>query len=168
MLYSLAEIASSCELFYSLFSSQSYWQRKNTGQLCSERSPIPRGRPFPWQASPSPTMIWASVRGQCATAKAATRSPTCSRGSSIGPRRWVLNPAWVNDRAKIDVPLEIGRAAEQITVVADAPLIEDSTGSLGQVVGGKQITDLPLDGHNPFSLMRTWRRAFPTPAACSS
>jgi len=37
----------------------------------------------------------------------------------------------VNDRAKIDVPLEIGRAAEQVTVVADAPLIEDSTGSLG-------------------------------------
>jgi hypothetical protein len=59
----------------------------------------------------------------------------------------------VNDRAKIDARLEIGRSADQVTVVADAPLVEDSTGGLGQVIGSKQITDLPLDGHNPFSLM---------------
>ena len=44
----------------------------------------------------------------------------------------------VNDRATIDVPLEIGCAADQVTVVADAPLIEDSTGSLGQVVGASR------------------------------
>jgi hypothetical protein len=59
----------------------------------------------------------------------------------------------VNDRATIDARLEIGRAADQVTVTADASLVEDSTGSLGQVIGSKQITDLPLDGHNPFSLM---------------
>jgi hypothetical protein len=59
----------------------------------------------------------------------------------------------VDDHAQIDVALEIGRSSEQVTVTAEAPLLEESNGSVGQVVGSDQINSLPLDGHNPFSLM---------------
>jgi hypothetical protein len=59
----------------------------------------------------------------------------------------------VDDRAKLDVTLEIGSPTEQITVAAEVPVLEESNGSLGQVVGEDQIRALPLDGHNPFSLM---------------
>jgi hypothetical protein len=59
----------------------------------------------------------------------------------------------VDDRARLDVALEIGRPTEQVTVTAEAPLLEESNGSVGQVVDKDQITSLPLDGHNPFSLM---------------
>ena len=59
----------------------------------------------------------------------------------------------VDDRTRIDVPLEVGRATDQVTVTADAPLLEETTGSRGQVVTSQQINTLPLDGNNPFSLM---------------
>jgi hypothetical protein len=59
----------------------------------------------------------------------------------------------VDDHAQIDVGLEIGRSSEQVTVTAESPLLEESNGAVGQVVGGDQINSLPLDGHNPFSLM---------------
>src|SRR5262249_45047202 len=59
----------------------------------------------------------------------------------------------VDDRAKIDIVLEIGHVTEQVTVTADAPVLEESNGSGGQVIGTEQIDTLPLDGHNPFTLM---------------
>jgi hypothetical protein len=59
----------------------------------------------------------------------------------------------VDDRARIDVPLEVGRATEQVTVTADAALLEETTGSRGQVVTSEEIHALPLDGNNPLSLM---------------
>ncbi len=59
----------------------------------------------------------------------------------------------VDDRARIDVVLELGRTTEQVTVTAEAPLVEETTASRGQVVNMDQITSLPLDGHNPFTLM---------------
>lgn len=59
----------------------------------------------------------------------------------------------VDDRTRIDVTLEVGRTTEQVTVTADAPLIEDTTASRGQVIGKDEIASLPLDGNNPFTLM---------------
>jgi hypothetical protein len=59
----------------------------------------------------------------------------------------------VDDKARIDVALKVGRASEQVTVVAEAPLLEVTTGGRGHVVSGEEISNLPLDGHNPFSLM---------------
>jgi hypothetical protein len=59
----------------------------------------------------------------------------------------------VDDHAQIDIKLEIGRANEQVTVTAETPILEEANGSIGQVVSGDQINTLPLDGHNPFSLM---------------
>ena len=59
----------------------------------------------------------------------------------------------VDDRTRLDVSLEIGQTSDQITVSAEAPLIEETTATRGQVVTTEHITSLPLDGHNPFSLM---------------
>jgi hypothetical protein len=59
----------------------------------------------------------------------------------------------VDDKARIDVALEVGRTSDQVTVVAEAPLLEVTTGGRGHVVSGEEISNLPLDGHNPFSLM---------------
>ncbi|MBI3208255.1 MAG: carboxypeptidase regulatory-like domain-containing protein, partial [Candidatus Solibacter usitatus] len=59
----------------------------------------------------------------------------------------------VDDRMRIDVQLEIGRVTESVTVTAEASLLEDATGSRGQVITSDQINSLPLDGHNPFTLM---------------
>jgi hypothetical protein len=59
----------------------------------------------------------------------------------------------VNDRVRIDVALEVGASSEHINVTAEAPLLEVSTASRGQVIGGEKINGLPLNGHNPFTLM---------------
>src|SRR5262249_40605445 len=59
----------------------------------------------------------------------------------------------VDDRARIDIRLEIGHTTDQVTVTAEAPLLEEANGGSGQVIGSEQINTLPLDGHNPFTLM---------------
>jgi len=59
----------------------------------------------------------------------------------------------VNDRTRMDVGLEIGAASDRVTVTAEAPLLETDTSSRGQVVDEKAIADMPLNGHNPYTLM---------------
>ncbi len=65
----------------------------------------------------------------------------------------------VNQLARIDVVLAVGDVAEKVSVTADAPLLEADQASLGTVVDNRKITDLPLNGRNPFDL------AFLTPGA---
>jgi hypothetical protein len=52
----------------------------------------------------------------------------------------------------IDIQLEVGQLTDAIEVSADAPLLEQSTSSVGQVIDNKKIVELPLNGRNPFSL----------------
>lgn len=59
----------------------------------------------------------------------------------------------VNDRVRIEVALEMGQVSDQVTVTAQAPLLETSSSSRGQVIDNLQISELPLNGRNPFSLM---------------
>ncbi len=59
----------------------------------------------------------------------------------------------VNDRTRIDLVLQVGQISDRVTVVAEAPLLEVSNADRGQVLESRKITDLPLDGHNPFTLM---------------
>ena len=56
----------------------------------------------------------------------------------------------VNDRARVDVVLEVGQLTDRITVSAEAPLLEVSTATRGQSIEARKITDLPLSGRNPF------------------
>lgn len=58
----------------------------------------------------------------------------------------------VQQSPTIDIHLEVGQVSESVEVVGDAPLLEQSTSTVGQVIDNRKIVDLPLNGRNPFSL----------------
>ena len=58
----------------------------------------------------------------------------------------------VDQTANFRITLEVGAASETVEVTGTAPLVDSATSSLGQVIENKQITDLPLNGRNPFAL----------------
>src|SRR6266851_2773669 len=49
----------------------------------------------------------------------------------------------VGQRAELDFALEIGAVSEQVTVAAEAPLLESASSELSNVRTEKQIADLP-------------------------
>jgi hypothetical protein len=50
------------------------------------------------------------------------------------------------EKARIDFDLTIGGIQEEVTVVADAPVVREATASLGTVVENEQVVQLPLNG----------------------
>src|SRR4051812_7654317 len=50
------------------------------------------------------------------------------------------------EKARIDFHLVVGDVREQLTVVADAPVVRAETASLGTVVENEQVVQLPLNG----------------------
>ena len=58
----------------------------------------------------------------------------------------------VGQVARIDYTMQVGAVSESIEVSAQAVLLDSETSSLGQVIGGKQVTELPLLGRNAYAL----------------
>src|SRR5436853_1559430 len=58
----------------------------------------------------------------------------------------------VGQSARADVSLRLGETSTKIEVVATAPLINTESGTLGQEITNKQITDLPLNGRSFYEL----------------
>ena len=54
----------------------------------------------------------------------------------------------VQDRLKVDFTLEVGDVSEVVEVIGAVPRTQTETSSLGHVVSGKTITELPLNGRN--------------------
>ena len=54
----------------------------------------------------------------------------------------------VQQRAAVNVKLEVGRQNEQILVTGVTPLLETETSELGQVVDSQRAATLPLNGRN--------------------
>src|SRR5438093_2200487 len=54
----------------------------------------------------------------------------------------------VGENAVINVSLEIGRVADQVTVTADAPHVNTTSGAVSGLVGDKEIRELPLNGRS--------------------
>jgi hypothetical protein len=54
----------------------------------------------------------------------------------------------VQQRAAVNVKLEVGRQTEQVLVTGAAPLLQTETSELGQVVDGRRVANLPLNGRN--------------------
>jgi hypothetical protein len=61
----------------------------------------------------------------------------------------------VDQRARIDVKLEVGSVSESVTIEARAPLLQTSSSELGTTVTNQQIEALPLNGRNFVNLTRT-------------
>ena len=58
----------------------------------------------------------------------------------------------VGQVARLDYALQVGAVAESVEVSARAVILDSETSSLGQVIGGRQVTELPLLGRNAYSL----------------
>ncbi len=58
----------------------------------------------------------------------------------------------INDRATLNFTLELGELEQAVRVTAEAPLLEMSSATRGQVIENRQVTELPLNGRNPFML----------------
>ncbi len=54
----------------------------------------------------------------------------------------------VQDRAAVNITLQLGSTVDKIEVEATTPLIETETSELGQVVDSKRVSTLPLNGRN--------------------
>jgi len=54
----------------------------------------------------------------------------------------------VGDVVSLDIQLTMGESTDTVTVSGEAPLIDDKSETIAQVISGKQVTDLPLNGRN--------------------
>jgi hypothetical protein len=72
-----------------------------------------------------------------------------------GFRRYVHNPVEVQVElaTRENVEMSVGSATEQVTVTSTAPIIQSENASLGQIVQGKAVTDIPLNGRNVLALV---------------
>src|SRR5436190_8099069 len=61
----------------------------------------------------------------------------------------------VDQRARIDLKLEVGAMTESVSVEATSPLVQTSSSELGTTVKAEQIEALPLNGRNFVNLTRT-------------
>ena len=59
----------------------------------------------------------------------------------------------VTQVAEVDIPLAVGSVAQTVTVTGAPPLLDLQTSSVGQVIPGRTITNLPLNGRSSFRLI---------------
>lgn len=71
----------------------------------------------------------------------------------------------VDQVARIDFVLELGAVSEVIEVTGSAPLIEQETSALGQVVDNRKILSLPLNGRMTFRLVNLTPAVLTTPGS---
>ena len=73
-----------------------------------------------------------------------------------GFRSFVLDglPLQTQQKATVNITLEVGVVTEKVEVSATAQVVESSSSTLSTVVENKKIVDLPLNTRNVFSLMR--------------
>ena len=73
----------------------------------------------------------------------------------------------VNQRAQIDLALELGLVSETVLIVGTAPLLETQSSVLGTAIEEKQAQDLPLSGRNFVQLARSPRCGRAPAPACA-
>jgi hypothetical protein len=52
------------------------------------------------------------------------------------------------DRSRLDVRLQVGAVSENVTVVAESPLVQTDSSTLSSLVTEKAVQDLPVNGRN--------------------
>ena len=58
----------------------------------------------------------------------------------------------IGDVRKVDVVLEVGQTSESVVVEAEAPLLQSSDSTVGDVINNRQIEELPLNGRDYLQL----------------
>ncbi|MFB3829379.1 MAG: carboxypeptidase regulatory-like domain-containing protein, partial [Bryobacteraceae bacterium] len=58
----------------------------------------------------------------------------------------------VAQTATLDFQLEIGAVTQEVTVTAEAPVLEQASADRGGLVDAESVTEYPLNGRNPFML----------------
>lgn len=61
-------------------------------------------------------------------------------------------PIGTGERLSLEARLELGAAADVVTVIADASPLETTTASMGQVISSRQVEDMPMNGRTPLVL----------------
>lgn len=59
----------------------------------------------------------------------------------------------IGGAVQVDIPLELGGAQETVNVTADVPQLQTENASLGQVVDGRRMEELPLVHGDPYTLI---------------
>ncbi|MGH8247257.1 MAG: carboxypeptidase regulatory-like domain-containing protein, partial [Gammaproteobacteria bacterium] len=59
----------------------------------------------------------------------------------------------VDQQVQVDIMLSVGSVTETVEVVAEAPLLESVTSSVGKVVDNRRIVSLPLNTRNVYALV---------------
>ena len=59
----------------------------------------------------------------------------------------------VDQRAEINVQLQVGAMGDSIQVTGEAPLVNTEDSSIGQVVDNKRVEELPVNGRSAFALI---------------
>src|SRR5689334_2200570 len=54
----------------------------------------------------------------------------------------------LNQRAVVNLSLQIGASQQEVTVVAETPLLESETTTMGNLRTSESVRDLPLNGRN--------------------
>jgi hypothetical protein len=71
-------------------------------------------------------------------------------GFATEAKNGIVLAASVN--AQVDIALKVGNVTEKVEVTADSEMLDTGTASLGTVLSGKEVGDLPNIGRNPFVL----------------
>ncbi|MGE5568492.1 MAG: TonB-dependent receptor domain-containing protein [Rhodospirillales bacterium] len=60
----------------------------------------------------------------------------------------------IGEQLQIDLQLEVGGAAESVTVTGEAPILDTSTVTTGRAISNREVMDLPVLGNNTMMLTR--------------
>ena len=56
------------------------------------------------------------------------------------------------ERVGLDIELQLGQISETVTVTAEAPMLDTTTATAGQVISSSQVENMPMNGRTPLSL----------------
>src|SRR5208282_5419856 len=60
----------------------------------------------------------------------------------------------VGSALRVDIPMQVGAVTQTVEVTAATPLLQAQSSDLGQVVAGRSVTEMPLNGRNVLSLVQ--------------
>jgi hypothetical protein len=73
---------------------------------------------------------------------------------AAGFKRYVRNniSPGANEQLSVDIQMEVGAVSDTVNVTSEAPVLQTSTASTGQVISSAQIENMPVSGRTPLAL----------------